>query len=361
MAQLSLRERLQPALFDRLIDDERVITCYEFSFACDELLRLGLKEKELVAILTAQGLRELDRDDPFLAHRAQEELPSARKKGSPSAQKGESSSARKGIALSAASAILTEGALNTADRTRGDIAPIGAGSVLTDGTSTSSSRAPGSGTLIAAEGVAGGTAQIRAIQSTSESAASFFRITLSAPAGRISLSSLKSLQLRPPGAPKGLALQAFCEITARNVVNASVETGDLKSLSMRRLRDYVCRDLAALLNCASLDAVVDLTSHPHVQTSVLNFGMPSLAGRSARSADPGQIAATIQAAVQRFEPRLSNVRVTPEMGEEGNETHILAFRIDAQLWGQPVPQQLVLRTSIDIDSGNVSLKESGLG
>jgi type VI secretion system protein ImpF len=89
--------------------------------------------------------------------------------------------------------------------------------------------------------------------------------------------------------------------------------------------------------------------------------MPSLAGRSARSADPQQIAATIQSAVQRFEPRLSHVRVTPEMGEEGNETHVLAFRIDAQLWGQPMPQQLVLRTSIDIDSGNVSLAESGPG
>jgi type VI secretion system protein ImpF len=89
--------------------------------------------------------------------------------------------------------------------------------------------------------------------------------------------------------------------------------------------------------------------------------MPSLAGRSARAADPQQIAATIEAAVRRFEPRLSALRVTAEMGEEGNETHVLAFRIEAQLWGQPVPQQLVLRTSIDIDSGDVSLADSGAG
>jgi type VI secretion system protein ImpF len=144
-------------------------------------------------------------------------------------------------------------------------------------------------------------------------------------------------------------------------MNMSPEGADSRALSTRRLREYVCRDLAALLNSASLDAVVDLSDHKHVQASVLNFGMPSLAGRSARSADPQQIAATIQSAVQRFEPRLSHVRVTPEMGEEGNETHVLAFRIDAQLWGQPMPQQLVLRTSIDIDSGNVSLAESGPG
>jgi predicted component of type VI protein secretion system len=39
---------------------------------------------------------------------------------------------------------------------------------------------------------------------------------------------------------------------------------------------------------------------------------------------------------------------------------VLAFRIDAQLWGQVAPQQLVLRTSIDVDSGSVSLAE-GVG
>jgi type VI secretion system protein ImpF len=137
--------------------------------------------------------------------------------------------------------------------------------------------------------------------------------------------------------------------------------GDAKSISMRRLRDYVCRDLGALLNSASLEAVVDLTSYPHVQSSVLNFGMPSLAGRSARSADPQQIAATIASSIRRFEPRLSAVRVVPEMGEEGNETHVLAFRIEAQLWGQPLPQQLVLRTRIDVDSGSVAVAESGAG
>jgi type VI secretion system protein ImpF len=129
---------------------------------------------------------------------------------------------------------------------------------------------------------------------------------------------------------------------------------------MRRLRDYVCRDLAALLNCASLDAVVDLSPYPHVQASVLNFGMPSLAGRTARAVDPQQIAATIEAAVRRFEPRLSATRVTAEMGEEGTETHVLSFRIEAQLWSHPAPQHLVLRTSIDVDTGDVSLADSGV-
>jgi type VI secretion system protein ImpF len=161
--------------------------------------------------------------------------------------------------------------------------------------------------------------------------------------------------------PQGVALQSFCEILPRAIVNNAAEAGDRKAISMRRLRDYVCRDLGALLNCASLDAAVDLAPYPEVRTSVLNFGMPSLAGRAARSVDPHQIAATIEAAIRRFEPRLSALRVTPEMGEEGSETHVLAFRIEAQLWGQPAPQQLVLRTRIDVDSGSVDVADAGVG
>ena len=270
MAQLSLRERLQPALLDRLIDNERLLTCYEFTFRHDELRRLGISERELVGILTAQGLRVVDQDVPATGHAA-------------------------------------------------------------------------------------GGANARP-----DADANTFHLRLFAAGGGISLSHLKALVLKPPGNPKGVALQTFATITARNVVNASAETGELRSVSMRRLREYVCRDLATLLNCANLDAVADLTTCPHVQASVLNFGMPSLAGRAARSADPQQIASAIELAIRRFEPRLSDLRVTPEMGEEGNETHVLTFRIEALLWGQVTPQQLVLRTNVEVDSGRVSLADSGV-
>ena len=291
MAQLSLRERLQPALFDRLIDDERLLTCYEFAFGRDELRRLGISERELAGILTAQGLRVMEQADGVR----------------PPAELAASAGTRTGA---------------------------GAGGA-------------GPGTGAAAVAVAG-------------SDANTLRLTLYAPGGVIPLSQLKSLVLKPVGNPKGIALQSFGTVVARNVVNATAETGELKSVSMRRLRDYVCRDLAALLNCANLDAVADLDAYPHVQSSVVNFGMPSLAGRAARAADPLQIATAIEQAIRCFEPRLSQLRVTPEMGEDGNETHVLAFRIDAQLWGQVASQQLVLRTSIDVDSGSVSLADSGV-
>lgn len=258
MAQLSLRERLQPALLDRLIDDERLLTCYEFSFQRDELERLGIPERDLPGILSAHGLRVAEGD---------------------------------------------------------------------------------------------GGAQ--------PSDAKTLRLSFTAPGGRVSLSQLKAVTLKPPGKLQGVTLQSFCEITARNVVNDTIESGELRAVTTRRLREYVRRDLDALLNCANLDAVVDLSAWPHVQASVLNFGMPSLAGRMARTVEPQQIASAIELAIRRFEPRLSGLRVTAEMSEDGNETHVLSFRIEAQLWGQPMPQQLVLRTSIDVDSGSVKVADSG--
>ncbi|HEY4215368.1 MAG TPA: type VI secretion system baseplate subunit TssE [Steroidobacteraceae bacterium] len=255
MAELSLRERLQPALIDRLIDEDRLTTLFEVTFRTEELKKAGLAERELADILQGQGLRLV----------------------------GEAGAA-------------------------------------------SAARVP--------------------------------HLTLASPGGRVTLSQLKNLLLKPPGAPKGVTVAALCDIAARNVLNQSVESGDSKAVSSRKLREYVCRDLASLLNSNSLDVSVDLGRFPEVQQSVLNYGMPSLAGRTARTVDPQQTAARIEAVIRRFEPRLSRVRVTPELREGGAEGLVLAFRIEAELWGHPAPQQLVLRTSIDVDSGDVSIADS---
>ena len=84
-----------------------------------------------------------------------------------------------------------------------------------------------------------------------------------------------------------------------------------------------------------------------MQRSVLNFGMPSLAGRAAAVDRPRADRRAIEAVIRQFEPRLSAVRVMPEMRGERRRAPPARLRIDAQLWGQPVPQHLVLRTSID--------------
>jgi type VI secretion system protein ImpF len=262
MAELSLRERLQPALLDRLADDERFLTIFHLEVSRAELKRLQLAEREWLDILMAQGLRAVEDAQERTASLADEDT---------------------------------------------------------------------------------------------------LHLRLFAPTGRVSPAHLKALVLKPPGAPEGIAVQAFCRIETRNVPNAMLESSERRVVSMRRLRECVLRDLGALLNALSLETSANLARYPRVQRSVLNYGMRSLAGLSAVAVDPVQTAAGIEEAIRRFEPRLRKVHVSPETRADGQEGHQLAFRIDAELWGQPAPQQLVLRTRIETDTGNVTVSDSGGG
>jgi type VI secretion system protein ImpF len=126
-----------------------------------------------------------------------------------------------------------------------------------------------------------------------------------------------------------------------------------------RLRELVSRDLSLLLNASSMETLTDLETLPHVRASVLNFGMPSLIGRMASSVSHDQLARILETVIRRFEPRLTRVRVTPEPSSEGAEIQEISFVVDAELWGQPAPHQVVLHTHIDTGSGKVRVGDLG--
>jgi len=184
-----------------------------------------------------------------------------------------------------------------------------------------------------------------------------FTWRLSAGTSAPSPAQLKAFVIKPPGAPRGIELQAFCSIESRTSLNDQVDPGAKHMISMRRLRECVQRDLSWLLNTGNLAAVDDLTRYPLVARSVLNYGMPSLAGRMVTSVDTRITAKRLQEAITNYEPRLSRVQVTPEVSKDSDEM-TMSFKIDAELWGQPVAQHLVLRTSIDVDTGDVRISDA---
>ncbi len=65
----------------------------------------------------------------------------------------------------------------------------------------------------------------------------------------------------------------------RSVVQSSISEGDLERI--------VREDLVALLNTVNFAAGTDLSDHPHVATSILNFGFPDLLQRSIDEARVG--------------------------------------------------------------------------
>jgi type VI secretion system protein ImpF len=134
-----------------------------------------------------------------------------------------------------------------------------------------------------------------------------------------------------------------------------------RTMSSRELRRCVRRDLEWLLNTVNLESIEDLSDFPQVASSVVNYGVPGLSGRTLATMEPEGIAGLIRLAIQRFEPRLSQVRVVHEPVAYGADEQGIAFRIEAELWGNPQPQRMEMRTSFDVDSRQVAIADLGGG
>jgi type VI secretion system protein ImpF len=91
------------------------------------------------------------------------------------------------------------------------------------------------------------------------------------------------------------------------------ERPDAVFVNESRLREALLRDLGWLLNARDAWDHVEMEGLEHVQRSAINYGMPPLAGT-------------------------------------------LQFEIRCQFWSMPYPLELLLKTSLDLETGQVSLQ-----
>lgn len=134
------------------------------------------------------------------------------------------------------------------------------------------------------------------------------------------------------------------------------ESAEKRVLSLSQLKASVLRDLAWLLNTTSLlDG--DATLNTPAGTSVINFGLPALAGNSASSIDIGALEILIHRAIATFEPRIlrNTLRVRARVGQGEMNHNALSFEIEGDLWAEPVALPLLLRTDLDLESGHVTV------
>jgi type VI secretion system protein ImpF len=139
------------------------------------------------------------------------------------------------------------------------------------------------------------------------------------------------------------------------------ESREKRILSPGRLRESVRRDLTWLFNTPNLATVLDLENFPQVADSVLNYGLPSLAGRTTSSVDIPEMERLLRQAIWTFEPRLSknSIRVRLVADTALMSHNALSFYIEAELWAQPIPLRLFLKTEIDLEAGNASVVDAG--
>lgn len=135
------------------------------------------------------------------------------------------------------------------------------------------------------------------------------------------------------------------------------ESRDNRSFSSARLREAVLRDLNWLFNATQNSA--DLDDHPEVRRSVLNYGLPAISGRPASSLDLTELSRALREALIFFEPRLvpHTVRVFAEPRADGSH-NVISFRMEGQLWAQPIPLEIFMRTEMDLESGQTQVIET---
>jgi type VI secretion system protein ImpF len=139
-----------------------------------------------------------------------------------------------------------------------------------------------------------------------------------------------------------------------------VEPRENRVMSKRQLRQAVLRDLAWLFNSTRLEATTDLANLPDVRRSVINYGLPALSGKSATSYDVSELERAIRQSIIEFEPRIlaDTLRVTAVLqASELDHHNVIGVQIQGQLWAQPVPLELLLRTEIDLETGRVEIAD----
>lgn len=137
------------------------------------------------------------------------------------------------------------------------------------------------------------------------------------------------------------------------------EAATRRVLTVFKLRDCVLRDLTWLLNTSNLGIPNLAEDHPEVARSVLNFGLPDMCGLTNSSVDTGELAQLVRQAIWDFEPRIlrSSLRVRAISADDGATHNCLRFEIEGELWAQPIPLELLFKTELDLETGNVIVSE----
>ena len=137
---------------------------------------------------------------------------------------------------------------------------------------------------------------------------------------------------------------------------AAKESRNERVISVKRYREGVLRDLIWLLNAKAHADQDGLDEFPEVARSVLNFGTRDLCGLISSSLDLGTLEQEIAEAMRRLEPRINpgSLAVTAVSGSQKFANGI-AVEIRGDLWAYPVPEQLYIRTEIDLDTGKYAV------
>lgn len=133
-------------------------------------------------------------------------------------------------------------------------------------------------------------------------------------------------------------------------------------MSKTQFRRSVLRDLAWLMNTTHAESEIAFEGFDAARLSVINYGLPSMSGKRLSELDWPNLEASLRDAITTFEPRIlpETLEVKAVRSENAMDHHnLVAFEIRGLLWSEPYPIELLLRSQIDLESGQVVVSDSG--
>ena len=141
-----------------------------------------------------------------------------------------------------------------------------------------------------------------------------------------------------------------------------VEEGrNQRVISLQRYKRGVLRDLEWLFNASAHlpeegRRKFKLSEYPEAYRSVLNFGARHLCGMLAPNME--ELERELVESLRLLEPRIIShtLSVKAKM-----DRHLVTIEIIGELWANPVPEKLFIKTSIDLETGQCNLGDGGHG
>jgi type VI secretion system protein ImpF len=139
------------------------------------------------------------------------------------------------------------------------------------------------------------------------------------------------------------------------------ESRSQRVVSNQRYRQGVLRDLDWLFNSQAylrLEGMesFQLKDYPEAYRSVINYGARQLCGLTAPDMD--RLQEELGEVLQVFEPRIiaRNLKIHTNI-----ERNIVTFEVEGELWANPLPEHLHLKTTVDLETGQCLFGDSAHG
>ena len=162
-------------------------------------------------------------------------------------------------------------------------------------------------------------------------------------------------QERTPRRPDACLLPTLLERLRDDEPSRRTEPEHAFMITRSRMREIVRDALADLLNTTNLENEIP-PRYTEVLASVVNYGIPPLAGGYASDLRWQEAERRIRKAILRFEPRIipdSLDIVPPHTGEDRPAGNTLRFSIQALIYMDPYPLSFTILSDVDLETNCV--------